>query len=338
MVWIEPKNLRTRKASFFAFKMSVWDLSVAFILALPFICISFLLVYWMVERMNSARELLECPVCTEEMRPPTEIYQCINGHSFCGNCRHRVRKCPTCRVAIGPRTVGRNRLVEKIAEETFGPASEDEIRIHNITNDLWKSDSTMTEDALIRALSLVESGQMSPVLIKNKARQIKRDLESDDLEPSKASSLLTAASMIKLGVIKKIRVLDLYNIDLDSVDSEVMSFLVSVVKNSVTISFVTGNLNHILSSIRCRQLVLQLDTPVDPDTLMCLVEAMRTNVECLVLEPDTELDIVMLTQQYDGHGRCREVWASKEEFLDPLISWAQRVGWHYDGEFNFTRI
>lgn len=34
------------------------------------------------------RELL-CPFCQDEMGPPTEIYQCSEGHNLCHTCRHR---------------------------------------------------------------------------------------------------------------------------------------------------------------------------------------------------------------------------------------------------------
>ena len=34
------------------------------------------------------RELL-CPFCQDEMGPPTEIYQCSEGHNLCHTCRYR---------------------------------------------------------------------------------------------------------------------------------------------------------------------------------------------------------------------------------------------------------
>merc|ERR1711879_69087 len=62
---------------------------------------------------------LECPVCSQEMRPPVHIWQCAQGHPVCEPCKARpeVRHCPTCRQRI----VGRATLVEKIAEQVFSP-------------------------------------------------------------------------------------------------------------------------------------------------------------------------------------------------------------------------
>jgi hypothetical protein len=30
---------------------------------------------------------LECPICTEEMKPPRKIFQCSNGHVICELCK-----------------------------------------------------------------------------------------------------------------------------------------------------------------------------------------------------------------------------------------------------------
>ena len=34
------------------------------------------------------RDLLECPVCMEEMKPPKKIFQCSNGHVICELCKN----------------------------------------------------------------------------------------------------------------------------------------------------------------------------------------------------------------------------------------------------------
>ena len=41
----------------------------------------------------------ECSVCLDEMRPPTKIFQCRNGHVMCEACKNHteVATCPTCR-------------------------------------------------------------------------------------------------------------------------------------------------------------------------------------------------------------------------------------------------
>jgi len=67
------------------------------------------------------RDLLECPVCLEEMKPPKKIFQCSNGHVICELCKNNpeVRSCPTCRVKFRGHNVVRNIVAEKLARSTF---------------------------------------------------------------------------------------------------------------------------------------------------------------------------------------------------------------------------
>lgn len=67
------------------------------------------------------RDLLECPVCLEEMKPPKKIFQCSNGHVICELCKgnSEVRSCPTCRVKFRGHNVVRNIVAEKLARSTF---------------------------------------------------------------------------------------------------------------------------------------------------------------------------------------------------------------------------
>ena len=61
----------------------------------------------------------ECPVCLEEMNPPTEIFNCRNGHLICGECRPNVANnmCTTCRVV---EYTGRATAVEQMIRQMFG--------------------------------------------------------------------------------------------------------------------------------------------------------------------------------------------------------------------------
>jgi len=61
----------------------------------------------------------ECPVCMEEMNPPTEIFNCRNGHLICGECRPNVANnmCTTCRVV---EYTGRATAVEQMIRQMFG--------------------------------------------------------------------------------------------------------------------------------------------------------------------------------------------------------------------------
>jgi E3 ubiquitin-protein ligase SIAH1 len=65
---------------------------------------------------RSIVKLLECPVCLGTMRPP--IFQCLNGHSVCSECKQKVEECPTCR---GPFIRTRNRFTEDLANKVIYP-------------------------------------------------------------------------------------------------------------------------------------------------------------------------------------------------------------------------
>jgi len=82
------------------------------------------------DRSGRVRELLECPVCLEEMKPPKKIFQCSNGHVICELCKNNpeVRSCPTCRVKFrGHNNVVRNIVAEKLARSTFDSDESDEV-------------------------------------------------------------------------------------------------------------------------------------------------------------------------------------------------------------------
>ena len=67
---------------------------------------------------SSIKQLSECPVCYVEMIPPMKIFQCINGHSLCENCKDNefVTTCPSCRVTLQGELISRNILAESLIE------------------------------------------------------------------------------------------------------------------------------------------------------------------------------------------------------------------------------
>jgi len=62
----------------------------------------------------------ECPICFEVPLPPTHIYQCTNGHIYCGKCKRKpnMTKCPQCGINISG-TANRNRYAEEHIAETY---------------------------------------------------------------------------------------------------------------------------------------------------------------------------------------------------------------------------
>eukprot|EP00092_Neocalanus_flemingeri_P047845 GFUD01054353.1.p1 GENE.GFUD01054353.1~~GFUD01054353.1.p1 ORF type:complete len:153 (+),score=32.94 GFUD01054353.1:363-821(+) len=58
--------------------------------------------------MKSSLPCPECPICFEEMKPPTRIVQCRSGHLICQQCRDvkEVISCPTCAQEFTGRAFG----------------------------------------------------------------------------------------------------------------------------------------------------------------------------------------------------------------------------------------
>ena len=72
------------------------------------------------EEDNTDEKENECPICFELPLPPVHIYQCKNGHLFCGNCKDRpnMEKCPQCAVDICG-VAFRNRYAEENIKKIY---------------------------------------------------------------------------------------------------------------------------------------------------------------------------------------------------------------------------
>jgi len=69
---------------------------------------------------ESFRSCLECPICLEICKPPTQVWQCPEGHILCGSCaaKPEVLICPQCRVKLAGR-LSRGRVLEEMARKIF---------------------------------------------------------------------------------------------------------------------------------------------------------------------------------------------------------------------------
>ena len=58
---------------------------------------------------------LECPICFEDFKPATKIYQCTSGHLYCGECKPKLvsKTCPQCRQPLSEEGI-RNTFLENI--------------------------------------------------------------------------------------------------------------------------------------------------------------------------------------------------------------------------------
>jgi len=70
-----------------------------------------------VEEENKEDEIPECPVCLVEMIPPKKIFQCLEGHLVCSDCRPKVnpKGCVTCRNESG--YTSRSRFIEDLVQK-----------------------------------------------------------------------------------------------------------------------------------------------------------------------------------------------------------------------------
>ena len=77
---------------------------------------------------SSIKKLSECPVCFVEMVPPMKIFQCINGHSLCENCRdnENVTTCPSCRVSLKSHIMSRSILAENLIEAAMNKEQDED--------------------------------------------------------------------------------------------------------------------------------------------------------------------------------------------------------------------
>jgi len=73
------------------------------------------------EKKTSSPSLCpECPICFDEMVPPTKIVQCMSGHLICINCKERpeVSSCPICKKQFtGERAIGMENFLKDLFPE-----------------------------------------------------------------------------------------------------------------------------------------------------------------------------------------------------------------------------
>ena len=65
---------------------------------------------------------MECPICFEDFKPSSKIYQCMNGHLYCDGCKPKLvsLSCPQCRQDIpedGIRNVFLERIIQRLHQK-----------------------------------------------------------------------------------------------------------------------------------------------------------------------------------------------------------------------------
>ena len=126
------------------------------------------------------------------------------------------------------------------------------------------------------------------------------------LEASTSEVISCAASLAHHGLLKSIRQLRIFDVDLSKVPSKHMVSLASCVTVSLHIWNVRGcDMISLLDSVKCR--VLEIDEQnLSTEATQALVRAMETRVENAMLGHWREVtfDIEALTTQYNGQGKC----------------------------------
>merc|ERR1711915_480705 len=76
-------------------------------------------------------QLLQCPLCLVELSPPGKIYQCVDGHLLCSQCRFKdkVQDCPSCQ----GRLAGRNLAMERIAVSVFSSTDVEQAEENDVS-------------------------------------------------------------------------------------------------------------------------------------------------------------------------------------------------------------
>jgi len=59
-----------------------------------------------IAELKSQPRSVECPICLEDMDPPKQIFQCMNGHFICGSCHPKLPSCSLCKLNIIGRAFG----------------------------------------------------------------------------------------------------------------------------------------------------------------------------------------------------------------------------------------
>ena len=140
----------------------------------------------------------------------------------------------------------------------------------------------------------------------------------------------TLATFIFYGYITEMQSMWLRNIDLSEV-VHASSLANVTVTNRVLIMNVTGNIDPLLSRVKCRFLYIS-DMILSSEDTAALVQGMQTSVEQVELDDyrgPVELDMNTLLT-YDGRGHCGVVRCrgeTKERYGDQLATWGETMGW-----------
>ena len=188
-----------------------------------------------------------------------------------------------------------------------------------------------TNEEIVKALALVESGNLQPEVLVELARAIETHI-MNWCGSGMDENTMTLANLVSYGVIESLQNLWL---NLTSPPSDYLKGLIPCVTGKIRISLWKSvqphqtndadlekyNLVTFFDAIKCKELHLHIDK-VNQEETEALVRAMTTRVEILHLDTFFKFQIDSDTfSMYGGDGKCREVHicCHSEYHLSPLL-------------------
>jgi len=193
--------------------------------------------------------------------------------------------------------------------------------------------SGVTDGDMVTLHNLVTSQHLHTDFIQSLRKYVQNDWESSSHTP-RLCEVLTAATLSKADHLTSVRWMVLKNIDISRIPPDSLASLATRVSWRVDIDNVTGDLTTIVGNIKCEWLWIS-NQNLSSEVTQCLVTAMRDNVEVVRLGyvGDVNINMELITQRYDGKGRCREVVCHNDagrRYGQHLETWAARMGWKVD--------
>ena len=186
-----------------------------------------------------------------------------------------------------------------------------------------------SEDVLDAAAEQINSAPLATETMTKLAAMIESSLSNC----SRAAVVRCASSLAASGHLTSVGWMLLRDMELPSIQH--IPALARVVRGTVYLRNVTGDLANLLANLSC-QYVRLYDVELDEAATRGLVLGLQQGVAVLVLGARTRVHLHTLLD-YDGRGRCGVVgcWDDVADFYREVVrEWAIRVGWEFveDGD------
>ena len=178
-------------------------------------------------------------------------------------------------------------------------------QIEDILKDAFKLRTNLpTNEEIVKALSLVENGNLQPDVLVELARAIERKI---GYASKKYERIETLANLVSYGVIKSVKKMSLFLRDGGVLQINNLQALVSCVTELQIVNNSSDSIATLLESVHCKELDLFAEK-LNQEETEALVRAMTSRVETLRLVLSKNFDMDFDTfRKYKRDGKCREV-------------------------------